>query len=279
MGKTDRQLRGFMLNHDRLTSALIPVVAAAGRIQMRYFRAGVPVETKADATPVTIADQESEQVIIEALVRLAPDVPVVAEEAMAGGARPAAAPVFFLVDPLDGTREFIAGRGEFTVNIALIEHGRAVFGIVYAPATGDLYVTPAPGVATYARLMPEEIGASLAGFRGREIRARRGDPQALTALVSRSHLTPETLAHLSQYRIAETKAAGSSLKFCLIAAGEGDVYPRAGRTNEWDTAAGQAVLEAAGGSVVTFQGERLVYGKSAMGYRNPDYVAWGAGLP
>jgi 3'(2'), 5'-bisphosphate nucleotidase len=268
-----------MLNHDRLTAALIPVVGAAGRIQMRYFRAGVTVKTKADTTPVTVADQESEQVIIEALSRLAPGMPVVAEEAMAGGARPAAAPIFFLVDPLDGTREFIAGRGEFTVNIALVDHGRAVFGIVYAPATGDLYVTTAPGKAAYARLLPEQIGETAAAFQGRIIRARRGDPTALTALVSRSHMTPETSAYLSKYRITETKAAGSSLKFCLIAAGEGDVYPRAGRTSEWDTAAGQAVLEAAGGSVVTFAGVPLAYGKVEQGYRNPDYVAWGAGLP
>jgi 3'(2'), 5'-bisphosphate nucleotidase len=273
------RLPGVGITHQALADAVLPVVLAAGRVQMRYFRSTVAIETKADTTPVTVADQESERVILTALAAIAPTVPVVAEEAMAAGNKPAAAPVFFLVDPLDGTREFINGRGEFTVNIALISDGRPVFGVVYAPVTHDLFVTVGSNTVVRASVPPDHPAQRMSEITTHAIRARAGDASRLTAMVSRSHMTPATEAFLARYTVTETRSAGSSLKFCLVAAGEADVYPRAGVTNEWDTAAGQAVVEAAGGSVTTFDGVPLRYGKADANYRNPDYVAWGAGLP
>ncbi len=258
-----------------LAAALLPVALAAGRIQMRYFQAGAPVLTKADTTPVTAADQESEALILASLAKLAPDVPVIAEEAMAAGNMPDIGDVFFLVDPLDGTREFIAGRGEFTVNIALVRDTMPVFGLVYAPVTHDLFVTTGRSTAVRATVSPDETGATLARLSAKPIQVRRADPERVVVMASRSHMTPETEAFLAGFKVAERRAAGSSLKFCLIAAGDADLYPRAGPTNEWDTAAGQAVLVAAGGKVTTFDSEILRYGKVADRFRNPNYVAWG----
>jgi 3'(2'), 5'-bisphosphate nucleotidase len=271
---------GMSATHDALSAAwladaLLPVALAAGRIQMGYFRAGAAVQTKADTTPVTVADQESEALILAALAQLAPGVPVIAEEAMAAGQMPDIGDTFFLVDPLDGTREFIAGRGEFTVNIALVRGTLPVFGLVYAPVTHELFVTTGPATAVRATVAPEAAAATLAGLGVNTIRVRRADPERVVVMASRSHMTPETEAFLSRFKVAERRAAGSSLKFCLVAAGEADLYPRAGRTSEWDTAAGQAVLAAAGGKVTTFDGEVLRYGKAAERFRNPDYVAWG----
>ncbi len=258
-----------------LADALLPVALAAGRVQMGYFRAGALVQTKADTTPVTVADQESEALILAALAQLAPGVPVIAEEAMAAGQMPDIGNTFFLVDPLDGTREFIAGRGEFTVNIALVQGTTPVFGLVYAPVTHDLFLTTGPNTAVRAKVAPDDATATLTSISARPIQVRRADPERVVVMASRSHMTPETEAFLSRFKVAERRSAGSSLKFCLVAAGEADLYPRAGRTNEWDTAAGQAVLAAAGGKVTTFDGEILRYGKSADRFRNPDYVAWG----
>jgi 3'(2'), 5'-bisphosphate nucleotidase len=264
-----------LLSPARLADALLPVALAAGRIQMGYFRAGATVQTKADTTPVTVADQESEALILKALAQLAPHVPVIAEEAMAAGQMPAIGDTFFLVDPLDGTREFIAGRGEFTVNIALVRGTVPVFGLVYAPVTQDLFVTTGPATAVRAKVAPDDATATLTSVGARPIHVRQADPERVVVMASRSHMTPETEAFLTRFKVAERRSAGSSLKFCLVAAGEADLYPRAGRTNEWDTAAGQAVLAAAGGKVTTFDGEILRYGKASERFRNPDYVAWG----
>jgi 3'(2'), 5'-bisphosphate nucleotidase len=258
-----------------LANALLPVALAAGRIQMGYFRAGASVQTKADTTPVTVADQESEALILAALAAIAPDVPVIAEEAMAAGRMPEIGDTFFLVDPLDGTREFIAGRGEFTVNIALVQGTVPVFGLVYAPVTHDLFVTTGADHAVRASVSPDAKATALSDITSETLHVRRADPKAVVVMASRSHMTPETEAFLAKFTVAERRSAGSSLKFCLVAAGEADLYPRAGRTNEWDTAAGQAVLSAAGGKVTTFDGEILRYGKVADRFRNPDYVAWG----
>jgi 3'(2'), 5'-bisphosphate nucleotidase len=274
-----KRLAGVGMSHAAFADALVPVVLAAGRLQMQYFQSDVAIQTKADTTPVTVADQESERLILSALTRLAPNVPTVAEEAMAAGNTPQPSDVFFLVDPLDGTREFISGRGEFTVNIALIENTRPVFGVVYAPVTHDLFVTVGPNSVMRARVAPDSAAQSLAELAPHAINVRKPDLQNLTAMVSRSHLTPATEAYLARYTIADTRSAGSSLKFCLLAAGEADVYPRAGITSEWDTAAGQAIVEAAGGCVTTFDGAPLRYGKADVKYRNPDYVAWGAHRP
>lgn len=267
------------IDHVRLASALLPAVLAAGAVEMRHYRAGVAVETKADESPVTIADREAEALLVAAIAAAAPGVPIVAEEAVAAGRLPALGTEFFLVDPLDGTREFVAQRGEFTVNIALVRNGAPVFGIVYAPAVEELYVTVAPGAAAMARVAPREGPITFDEIGLAPIRTRAPDPAALIALVSRSHATPETEAFLARFAIASRTSAGSSLKFCAIARGAADIYPRLGPTMAWDTAAGHAVLTAAGGSVTTLDGQPLRYGDTAAGLRNPHFVAWGTLQP
>ena len=267
------------IDHIHLASALVPAVLAAGAIEMRHYRAGVTVEAKADQTPVTIADREAEAVLVTAIAATAPAIPIVAEEAVSEGRLPAIGAQFFLVDPLDGTREFIEQRGEFTVNIALVQDGVPVFGIVYAPATEELYVTLGQRHAAMARVAPCEGLAALTDLDLAPIRTRPADPSALCALASRSHSNAETEAFLRRYHIAKRTNAGSSLKFCAIARGSADIYPRLGPTMEWDTAAGHALLLAAGGAVTTLDGTPLRYGNTARGLRNPHFVAWGTPKP
>ena len=267
------------IDHMRLASALVPPVLAAGAIEMRHYRSGVTVEAKADHSPVTIADREAEAVLVAAIALAAPEIPIIAEEAVSAGRMPAIGATFFLVDPLDGTREFIEQRGEFTVNIALVLEGVPVFGIVYAPATEELYVTLGPDAAAMARVEPREGSVALADLHLAPIRTRQPDPSALVALASRSHSNAETETFLGRYHIAKRTNAGSSLKFCAIARGAADIYPRLGPTMEWDTAAGHAVLLAAGGAVTTLDGAPLSYGNTAAGLRNPHFVAWGAPQP
>lgn len=263
------------LDHARLADALLAAVLEAGRVEMAHYTAGFTVETKADSSPVTIADREAEAVLLAGLASAAPDTPVIAEEAFAEGRIPAAADMLFLVDPLDGTREFINRNGEFTVNVALVAAGRPVFGIVYAPAIGDLYATIGPDRAVNCTVPAGTRATRLADLAPRPIHTRRPDPRALVAVASRSHMTAEGEAWLARWPIAERRNAGSSLKFCLVAKGEADVYPRHGPTNEWDTAAGDAVLRAAGGMVTTLDGRPFPYGKHAERYRNGNYIAWG----
>ena len=267
------------IDHMRLAAALVPPVLAAGAIEMRHYRSGVTVESKADQSPVTIADREAEAVLVAALTAAMPTIPIIAEEAVAAGRMPAIGPEFLLVDPLDGTREFIEQRGEFTVNIALVQQGVPVFGIVYAPATEELYVTLAPDRAVMTKVAPREGPVSIGDLDLAPIRTRRPDPSALVALGSRSHSNAETETFLGRYRIAQRTNAGSSLKFCAIARGDADIYPRLGPTMEWDTAAGHAVLLAAGGAVTTLDGAPLRYGNTATGLRNPHFVAWGTPQP
>lgn len=266
-------------DHEQLAEALLPAVLEAGAIEMRHYAAGVAVESKADASPVTAADREAEAVLLAALSRAAPGLPVVAEEAVSQGRIPAISASFFLVDPLDGTREFINQRGEFTVNVGLIEQGRPVFGMIYAPALAELYVTLGPERAVFVRIAPGDTDMVLAAHGGMDICTRPADPAALTAIASRSHLTPETELFLARYRVADRRSAGSSLKFCLLARGEADIYPRLGPTMEWDTAAGHAILAAAGGSVTAPDGTPFTYGKAAEGFRNAHFVAWGTQRP
>jgi 3'(2'), 5'-bisphosphate nucleotidase len=258
-----------------LAKALSGVVLAAGRAEMRHYHDGTTIEIKADATPVTAADREAEAIIVAALRRIRPDVPIVAEEETSAGSLPTIGDRFFLVDPLDGTREFIAHCGEFTINIALVEARRPVFGLVYAPAMGELYVTLAPSEAFMARIAPNETAAHLWASGLTRIASRAPDPNALSVIASRLHMNPATELFLAGYRIAERRSAGSSLKFCMIAKGEADLYPRLGQTTEWDTAAGHAVLAAAGGTVTTLDGATLLYGKADAQFRNPDFIAWG----
>ena len=259
----------------RLVEGLLPAVLAAGRIEMRHFAAGVVVETKADTTPVTVADHEAEAVLIEGLNKVAPGVPVIAEEAVAAGRMPEIKDAFFLVDPLDGTRAFIKRSPEFTINVGLIEANRPVFGIIYAPALDALFATLGPDEAVEAHIAPDAQAARLDDLSLTRLHTRRPDAGALVAFASRSHAAQSTEAFLARLPITETRKASSSLKFCLIARGEADLYARLGQTSEWDTAAGHAILAAAGGCVTTLDGAPLLYGKSGGGFANPHFVAWG----
>jgi 3'(2'), 5'-bisphosphate nucleotidase len=262
-------------DHQFLADSLLPAVLAAARVQMSYFGTEVAAAIKADNSPVTAADQESEAILLEGLARAAPGVPVVSEEAAAAGHVPAVGATFFLVDPLDGTKPFLRHEPHFTINIALIEDRTPTFGLLYAPALDDLYVTVGQGQACAARLAPASEARTLAACALEPLHARVPDPNAISALVSQSHLDTTTERFLEHYSVLERRALSSSLKFGLLARGEADVYPRAGPTSEWDTAAGHAVLAAAGGAVTTFDGEPLLYGKPR--FRNPGFVAWGRG--
>ncbi len=273
-GHTTTTGRSVPFDFARAAAVLTDAVARAGAAIMSHFHAGPKVTLKGDASPVTLADTDSEAIVAAALKRLAPEIPVVSEEG-ADGRPGACGERFFLVDPLDGTKEFIKKRSDFTVNVALIDHDRPVFGLVYAPARSLLALTVAPGEAVEAELPPNPDGADLSRLKQRKLEVRAANPEGLTALVSLSHLDPETEAFLAKLKIAKRSSAGSSIKFLAIARGEADVYPRFGRTMEWDTAAGQAVLEAAGGKVLTTAGEPLRYGKSEAGLRNPSFIAWG----
>ena len=255
---------------DALARALARAALAAGPAVMEEYARGAAARTKADGSPVTVADERAEAIIRERLENLAPSIPIIAEEAVAAGAPLAAAAQFFLVDPLDGTREFIARNGEFTVNIALVSLGVPIAGAVYAPALNRLWFA-----GESAFFCAVEVGADLPpSSHWRRLRARAA-PASLAALASRSHGDPQTEAFLSRLPIGERKSAGSSLKFCVIAEGDADVYPRFAPTMEWDTAAGDAVLRAAGGIVLALDGRPLQYAKVSAGLRNGGFVAWG----
>jgi 3'(2'), 5'-bisphosphate nucleotidase len=256
-----------------LADSLLCVALAAARVQMTYFATGAAAKIKADNSPVTVADQESEAIILEGLARAAPGVPVVSEEAAATGNIPVVGGTFFLVDPLDGTKSFIRREPHFTINIGLIEDRSPVFGLVYAPAIEDFYVTVGPGQAGAARLPPSSEACNLGACGLVPLRTRVPDPNALSALISQSHLDKATQRFLDRYSVVERRALSSSLKFGLMARGEADVYPRAGGTSEWDTAAGHAVLVAAGGTMQAFDGGPLLYGKPD--FRNSGFIAWG----
>jgi 3'(2'), 5'-bisphosphate nucleotidase len=227
-------------------------------------RAGFAVERKTDESPVTEADRIAEALIVEGLRAATPGIPVVAEEEVAAGIVTAAAPRFWLVDPLDGTRDFAKGRSEYAVCIGLVEGGRAVLGAIALPATGELF-----GGLLGA-------GAWKAGEEAsrRPIRVRAVPPEGLTVLASRTYAEdPRMAPFLAGRPIAERRAVSSALKFCRVAEGVADLYPRFGGTMEWDTAAGQAIVEAAGGVVTEVDGRPLRYGKP--GWRNPDFVCHG----
>jgi len=257
-----------------MMNELVATALRAGDAIMRVYQGGaIDSRLKNDGSPVTLADAAAEAIILSDLARIAPDIPVVAEEAAAAGQTPVTGPRFFLVDPLDGTREFLGRNGEFTVNIALIADGAPVLGVVYAPVPGDIYVGDGPGAARHAKVLGGQIQA------WRAIAARAPAAGGLDVLASRSHLSEETRAFIDRFEVARMVQAGSSLKFCRLAAGEADLYPRLGRTMEWDTAAADAVLRAAGGSVLTLDGRALVYGKRGQpgeaDFANPWFVACG----
>ncbi len=238
----------------------------AGDAIMEIYATDFEHTLKADRSPVTAADLAAEAVIEKRLAALTPDIPLVAEEAASAGRLPdITGDRFWLVDPLDGTREFLDRNDEFTVNIALVEAGRPVLGVVYAPALALTFTgIPGGGAARTA-----------AGNASAEITVRPIPAGGLTIVASRRHGDAEAIGRLlGDHRIGDRKTAGSSLKFCLVAAGEADLYPRFGRTMEWDTAAGHAVLAAAGGRITVADGTELAYGKP--GLDNPHFVAWGA---
>ena len=254
-----------------LIEELIGVALAAGRAVMAQYREPSGYSLKEDSTPVTEADLASEAVILEGLKRVAPAVPVISEEA-ADGHLAEAGERFFLVDPLDGTKEFLSRNGEFTINIALVEHGEPIAGVVYAPALQRLFWGERGRGAAEGRLAPDDDPAHCDWHR---LKVRQRPDAALTVVASRSHRDARTEEWLSGIDVGELVSAGSSLKFCLLAAGEADLYPRFGRTMEWDTAAGHAVLAAAGGRVDTEEGTPLTYGKRQRGFDNPGFIASG----
>lgn len=257
--------------------ALAKIALEAGELIMQVYATDFAIDTKGDSSPVTEADEKAEALILAALAEQAPEIPVLAEEAVAAGDIPEIGDRFFLVDPLDGTKEFINKRGEFTVNIALIENGRPVMGVVFAPALDRLFVADSVAAAWQASAKPG--GAVPLASERQPLRIRSKPEAGITAIASKSHRTPETDAFLEKFEVEEIVSAGSSLKFCLIAAGEADLYPRMGRTMEWDTGAGQAVVEAAGGRVLEEDGSPLLYGKTARGYDNPHFIVYGDVTP
>jgi 3'(2'), 5'-bisphosphate nucleotidase len=248
---------------NRLPEAVIDLVKRAGAEILGVYETAFQVASKDDASPVTEADLRAERVILEGLRSIWPHTPVVAEESVAAGHVPDIGEGrFCLVDPLDGTREFVSRNGEFTVNVALVEDGKPVAGVVHLPALDETYWSD--GEAAWRR---RADGAP------ERIRCRHPSSDGLVVVASRSHRDARTDEFLSGLPVRELIAAGSSLKLCRVAEGEADLYPRLGRTMEWDIAAGQAVLEAAGGSVRTLDGEPLRYGKP--GFDNPHFVARG----
>ena len=246
-----------------LMPELVALAEEAGKVVMSYYDGEIAVETKDDRSPVTAADGAAEKVILARLRELTPSIPIVAEEAVSAGEVPdVQGSDFWLVDPLDGTKEFISKNGEFTVNIALISGKHPVVGVVFAPAIATMWW----GAAGH--------GASkrdASGVRSISVRPRPG--QGAVAVASRSHRDQATNDWLAANGIEETVAAGSSLKFCLVAEARADVYPRFGPTMEWDTGAGHAVLAAAGGRVTDLEGTPFAYAKPD--FRNSGFIAHG----
>ncbi len=262
------------ISDNQLFEAMISAAIEAGKVAHDVYRGGFKVTHKADASPVTEADHAAEAVILQALERVAPGIPIIAEEEVAAGRVPAVDREFFLVDPLDGTKEFIQKRGDFTVNIALIRDRVPVLGVVFAPAKSRLFAGNVPARVVFR----SDQSTDEPGFAPREpIHVRPVPQEGITAVSSRSHSTPQTDAYLSLCNVSDRVSVGSSLKFCLVAGGEADLYPRLGPTMEWDTAAGHAVLLASGGSVWAPGGVPLQYGKP--GFRNPYFIASGPLIP
>lgn len=259
------------MDYARIVPTIRQLALDAGAAIMQVYEgADFEVRSKADASPVTEADERADRIISRGLAAAFPEIPVVTEEqAESHGVQ---APVFFLVDPLDGTKEFVQRRGDFTVNIALIEDGVPTRGVVYAPAKDRLFYTDAAG-----RSQEEAAPFGAAPGALTPLRVGRPDPAALVVVASKSHRDKATDDYIARYSVGDFRSAGSSLKFCLVAAGEADLYPRLGRTMEWDTAAGQAVLLGAGGKVVRFDDHApLAYGKA--GFENPFFIACAPGI-
>ena len=259
------------MQFDHLCAEMRRLALEAGRAIMEVYGShDLGVQAKDDASPVTRADMAADRIIAEGLARAFPDVLVVTEER--AHTHEESAERFLIVDPLDGTKEFVRRRGDFTVNIALVEGGRPVRGVVYAPAKERLFYTDPDGVSVEeAGPFGETPGETTA------LHVSKPDNAALSVVASKSHRDAATDAYIARYEVSGTRSAGSSLKFCLVASGEADFYPRLGRTMEWDTAAGHAVLIGAGGAVVRADDlTPLTYGKP--GYENPHFLAYAPGV-
>jgi len=255
------------MNFTKICEIFRSLALTSGEVIMDVYNSNsFDVLLKSDDSPVTVADKRADEVISKGLKKYFPEVPIVTEEQVKS--HDLSAPVFFIVDPLDGTKEFIKRKGDFTVNIALVANGEPIRGIVYAPARQRLFYTDENGEAV------EEVAYFSLSKMGlvKKIKTAFSDNTALKIVASKSHRDEKTDEYISKYRCKELTSAGSSLKFCLIASGEADLYPRFGPTMEWDTAAGHAILSAAGGRVLQAEDKKpLKYGKPH--YRNPFFIA------
>ncbi len=255
------------MDYTKLTDTMRRLALEAGDAIMEIYQTGdLDVEAKSDDSPVTAADKAADAIISDGLREAFPDIMLVTEEQAASHS--ASGTTFLIVDPLDGTKEFIHRRGDFTVNIALVEDGMPTRGVVFAPAKGRMFLTMADGTSV------EEVGPFERTALGptRPIHVGQSDNAALMVVASKSHRDQATDDYIGKYAVKDMTSAGSSLKFCLVATGEADLYPRLGRTMEWDTAAGHAVLAGAGGRVLRFEDlEPLEYGKP--GFANPFFIA------
>jgi 3'(2'), 5'-bisphosphate nucleotidase len=259
-----REESGVSTDRQKMLEIVCRIAVVAGEAILKVYADEFDVRHKTDKTPVTEADLAAEKIIVERLMAAFPDIPCVAEELCESEGMPPCCDRFWAIDPLDGTREFVARNGEFAVLIGLVEEGRPVLGVVHGPAVGLTYSACGPGTATRWRN----------GGKPESIHARITPQDGLVVVHSRSHENSRRLAEFLAYDpVRERKSCGSALKFGVIAAGEADLYPRFGTTMEWDTAAGQAILEAAGGSVETMAGAPLTYGKP--GFKNDGFLAWG----
>lgn len=260
------------MDYDQLTEVMRRLALEAGEVIMQIYQSpDFDVRAKSDDSPVTAADEAADALISAGLRAAFPNVPLVTEEQAASHSQTVS--TFLIVDPLDGTKEFVQRRGDFTVNIAYVENGVPTRGVVYAPAQGRLFYTNAIGMSV------EEVGVIDKDSMGvsQPIAVTTPDNAALMVVASKSHRDQATDDYIAGYAVRDMKSAGSSLKFCLVATGEADLYPRLGRTMEWDTAAGHAVLSGAGGRVVRFDDHSpLTYGKP--GFANPFFIAYAPGV-
>ncbi len=257
----------------RILDELTTVVSAAAAAILAVRAGALDTRSKADQSPVTAADHAAEAAILAGLARVLPDLPVVSEEAVTLASPTRLADTFVLVDPLDGTRELIAGRDEFTVNVAIVSGGRPRLGIVAAPAQGIIWRGIEGQGAERLALAPGAPAA--AAHERRAIHTRTCPPSGLVATLSRSHLDPQTEALLTRLPVGQRLACGSAVKFCQLAEGAADIYPRLATTCEWDVAAGHAVLTAAGGTITAPDGSALEYGRIGANFRVPAFIAWG----
>ena len=261
----------------RILDAAVAAAIEAGAVIVAIRQRGLSVEKKADQSPVTAADREAEAIIAERLAAAAPGVAMIGEEGVSEGRVPETGEAFFLVDPLDGTREFVAGGNDFTVNIGLVRDGAPLLGVIYLPASGRMY----GGAVGEGAWRAMATGGAIA--ERSPIHTRPPPPFGVDVVASRSHRTPETDAFIARYKVGQLVNRGSSLKFCVVAEGKADLYPRMGTTMQWDTAAGDAILRAAGGRVVTLDGKPLAYGATdapgSAAFRNPWFIATGGMAP